>query len=72
MGCVDPVIVPPSHDMFLEIAAELELVDGDLVTDGLVYVVVMRYEFYALCRLCAMIEEEKEELGEGNNKKRLS
>lgn len=30
MGCVDPVIVPSSHNMFLQVGTELEFINGDL------------------------------------------
>lgn len=34
VSCVDPVVVAPAHDMFLEIMAELVFPDGDLRCRG--------------------------------------
>lgn len=33
VGCVDPIVMPPSHYMFLQIRTELELVHGYLRRD---------------------------------------
>lgn len=31
VSCIDPIIVPSSHNMFFEVASELEFVNGDLI-----------------------------------------
>ena len=34
MGGIDPIVLSPSHNMFLEVGAELEFIDGDSTVSG--------------------------------------